>query len=66
VRQRATIGLVLRVLAEQAEAGFLVGQVEVVDTGEIVDLHTSDELLALVRRLAVSERPDELTEPGRR
>ena len=48
----STISLVLRVLSEPASEGRLVGQVEVVDTGEIVPLTTSDELLRLVRRLS--------------
>ncbi|MEY2449893.1 MAG: hypothetical protein QOH79_3369 [Acidimicrobiaceae bacterium] len=48
----STISLVLRVLSEPASEGRLVGQAEVVETGEIVSLTAPDELLHLVRRLA--------------
>lgn len=48
----ATISLVLRVLADPARHGSLVGQAEVVATGEVVAVHGTDELLALLARLA--------------
>jgi hypothetical protein len=48
----STISIVLRVLSEPAGEGRLVGQAEVVETGEIVPLAAHDELLRLVRRLS--------------
>jgi hypothetical protein len=53
---RSPISLVLRVLREPAADGRLVGQAEVVGTGEMVTVQESSELLALVRRLAVDDR----------
>jgi hypothetical protein len=49
------ITLVLRLLAEPAADGRLVGQAEVVDTGELVAVTAPDALVELVRRLAAAE-----------
>lgn len=48
----STISLVLRLLSAPAAEGRLVGQVEVVETGELVSLHASEELADLACRLA--------------
>jgi hypothetical protein len=48
----ATISVVLRVLAEPAAQGHLVGHAEVVDTGEVVSLTEAVDLVELVQRLA--------------
>lgn len=53
------ITLVLRVVAEAARDGRLAGRAEIVDTGEIVPIRTADELLDLIRRLAVESDNDE-------
>jgi hypothetical protein len=50
--ERRPISLVLRLLRGPAIDGRLVGQAEVVGTGELVTVHEPDELLNLVRRLA--------------
>ncbi|HRE00389.1 MAG TPA: hypothetical protein PLV68_03765 [Ilumatobacteraceae bacterium] len=52
---RGTISVVLRVLTDRAAAGHLVGQAEVVDTGEIVRVHDQDDLHRLIRRLAAGQ-----------
>jgi hypothetical protein len=52
-----TISVVLRVLAGPAAQGRLVGQVEVVDTGEVVALSETDDLAALVQRLSAGSPP---------
>lgn len=49
---RSTVTMLLRVLAEPAEDGRLVGHAEVVDTGELVPVHSTDDVVALARRLA--------------
>jgi hypothetical protein len=51
----ATISVVLRVLSEPAAEGRLVGQAEVVSTGELVAVRAADELVDLVRRLVDPE-----------
>jgi hypothetical protein len=52
---RTAISLVLRLLREPAVDGRMVGQAEVVGTGELVTVQEPAELLALVRRLAVDD-----------
>jgi hypothetical protein len=52
---RTAISLVLRLLREPAVDGRMVGQAEVVGTGELVTLQEPAELLDLVRRLAVDD-----------
>jgi hypothetical protein len=54
VERGATFSVVLRVLAEPAAAGRMVGEAEVVATGEVVALRAVDDLEALCRRLALS------------
>jgi hypothetical protein len=49
---RPHVSLVLRLLPERAEAGELVGQVEVVETGEVVVVRHIDDLVDLITRLA--------------
>jgi hypothetical protein len=49
---RNPISLVLRLLREPAADGRVVGQAEVVGTGELVTVHEHGELVDLVRRLA--------------
>ena len=49
---RGTVTLLLRCLTRSGEAGQLVGHAEVVDTGEIVAIHDSTELIALILRLS--------------
>ena len=49
------ISLVLRLMEAPAAAGRLVGQVEVVDTGQVVTVRSSSELVALAQQLAVRE-----------
>jgi hypothetical protein len=53
---RNPISLVLRLLREPAVDGRMVGQAEVVGTGELVTVQEPSELLALVRRLAVDDQ----------
>lgn len=48
------IGLVLRLVAERASAGDIVGQVEVIDTGELVAVRSAAELQALITRLSLA------------
>lgn len=48
------IGLVLRLVAEHASAGDVVGQVEVIDTGELVAVRSVAELQALITRLSLA------------
>ena len=52
---RRSISLVLRLLRGPAGDGRLVGQAEVVGTGELVSVQEPAELLELVRRLAADE-----------
>jgi hypothetical protein len=52
---RGPISLVLRLLPGPAGDGRLVGQAEVVGTGELVALQAPNELIDLVRRLADTE-----------
>ena len=52
---RDPISLVLRLMNAPAAAGRLVGQVEVVDTGEVVTVRSSTEFVALVQTLAARE-----------
>ena len=52
---RSAISLVLRLLREPAVDGRMVGQAEVVGTGELVTVQEPAELLALVRRLAADD-----------
>ena len=52
---RRSISLVLRLLCGPAGDGRLVGQAEVVGTGELVSVQEPAELLELVRRLACDE-----------
>jgi hypothetical protein len=52
---RRPISLVLRLLRGPAEDGRMVGQAEVVGTGELVSVQEPAELLDLVRRLAADE-----------
>jgi hypothetical protein len=47
-----TFSVLLRVLADGAAEGRVVGQAEVVDTGELVALTGTGSLLELLRRLA--------------
>lgn len=49
---RGPISLVLRLLPGPAGDGRLVGQAEVVGTGELVTVQAPGELIDLVRRLA--------------
>lgn len=49
---RSTVTMLLRVVADRAEDGQLVGHAEVVDTGEVVAVHGADDVVALARRLA--------------
>lgn len=49
---RSTVTVLLRVLADRAEDGQLVGHAEVVDTGEVVAVHGADDVIALAMRLA--------------
>jgi len=61
------ISLVVRLLAEPAADGRLVGQVEVVATGEVHAVHDEGELVALARRLGRSgraPRPQPATAPS--
>jgi hypothetical protein len=53
--ERRPISLVLRLLRGPAGDGRLVGQAEVVGTGELVSVQEPAELLDLVRRLADDE-----------
>ena len=53
---RRHLSLVLRFLTEPARDGRLVGNVEVVDTGERVMIQSPDDLVQLVNRLAADER----------
>jgi len=48
----ATMSVLLRLLAAPAADGSLVGQAEVVDTGELVSLHGVADLERLAQRLA--------------
>jgi hypothetical protein len=48
------IGLVLRLVADQAACGRVVGQVEVIDTGERVMVRSVDELESLIARLSLA------------
>jgi len=52
---RDPISLVLRLMSAPAAAGRLVGQAEVVDTGEVVTLRSSADFVALVQLLASRE-----------
>lgn len=60
----ATISLILRILSGPAADGRLVGQVEVVETGEVIPVHTGEELAELARRLAVPPVIDAALSPS--
>ncbi len=47
------VSLVVRLKADQAEHGELVGHAEVVDTGEVVAVRGAADLAQLVSRVAV-------------
>jgi hypothetical protein len=47
----SSVAVVLRLLTDPAGEGRLVGQAEVVDTGELVPIRGTDDLVALVWRL---------------
>jgi hypothetical protein len=49
--RRTTIPLLLRLLADEAGNGEIVGQAEVIDTGEVVPLCELRDLLQLLVRL---------------
>jgi hypothetical protein len=49
---RSPVSLVLRCLPAPAAEGALVGQVEVVETGEVLPVRDLVELVALVQRVA--------------
>ena len=51
---RQHLSLVLRCLTEPARDGLLVGNVEVVDTGERVLIQSLDDLVQLVTRLVAA------------
>lgn len=51
------VRLILRLLAEPASRRELVGQVEVVETGEVVTVHSAADIEALASRLALSPDP---------
>ncbi len=53
---RTNLSLVLRFLIEPALDGRLVGNVEVVATGERVLIQSPDDLVRLVNRLAADDR----------
>ena len=50
-RDLTNVSLVLRVRTDSAGRGELIGHAEVVDTGEVVAVHGTAELLALVCRV---------------
>jgi hypothetical protein len=54
---RQHLSLVLRFLTEPARDGRLVGNVEVVATGERVLIQSPDDLVQLVNRLAATDDP---------
>jgi hypothetical protein len=56
VHDRSPVSLVLRCLPAPAAQGALVGQVEVVETGEVVPMRDLGELVALVQRVATDRR----------
>ncbi len=47
----SSVAVVLRLLTDPAGSGQLVGQAEVVDTGELVRIRETGDLVELVRRL---------------
>lgn len=53
---RSPVSLVLRCLPAPAADGALVGQVEVVETGEVLAMRDLDELVAHVQRVAAERR----------
>ena len=55
---RGQLTLVLRFQAEPARDGWLVGNVEVVDTGERVPIQCPDDLVQLVNRLTTAADGD--------
>ena len=52
------VSLVLRLLPGPATAGELVGQVEVVDTGERLVIRSVDDLVAIATHLATPQDVD--------
>lgn len=50
------VSLVLSLLPAPAIAGTVVGRAEVVDTGEVIAVRGTDDLVALVSRLAREQR----------
>lgn len=46
--------LLLRVLPRPAADGMVVGQIEVVDTGTVVDIRADDDLRSVICRLVTS------------
>jgi hypothetical protein len=51
------VRLILRLLAEPAARRQLVGQVEVVETGEVIVVHSAADIEALASRLARAPDP---------
>ena len=50
------MSLVLRCLPAPAADGYLVGQAEVVDTGEVIAIRHLDDLVSAVQRLATDSK----------
>lgn len=57
VSRTRPLTVIVRALPGAALEGRVAGQVEVVDTGEVLPVSDTDELLALLARLAADQEP---------
>jgi hypothetical protein len=51
---KRVVSVMLRCLPDPASDGFVVGQAEVIDTGELVPIRRVDDLVEMIQRLATS------------